>query len=274
MKHFFSTALAVTLLFTVPFISSCKKETVSPEDPTAGLSKQAEGYAIGAAAKVQLYTKESTLQTGYTRFYISLTDSATGSRITDAHIHLMPMMDMGMMQHSAPYENPASEEAVDQLFPCSATFIMPSMAGSWTLKVMVHNHSNGKEGEITIPLTVVEPAKSKMKSFTATHDGAKYFIALIAPSSPKIGMNEFEFAVYKKASMMSFPADSSLSFTVTPEMPTMGHGSPNNVNPVHIGNGHYKGTVNFTMTGLWRLNLGILNGTTAVDPGQSFDIEF
>jgi hypothetical protein len=41
-------------------------------------------------------------------------------------------------------------------------------------------------------------------------------------------------------------------------MPSMGHGSPNNINPLHIKNGHYKGKVNFTMTGDWRINL-VLN---------------
>jgi hypothetical protein len=270
MKQIF----ALSAFFTLTLFSACKKETVTPPDPTAGLTKQAEGYAVGAAAKVQLFTKENVLNTGYTRFYISLSDSVTGNRITDAHIHLMPMMDMGMMAHSAPFENPASEEAVNQLYPCSVTFIMPSTGGTWTLKVHVHNHSNGKEGALTIPLTITEPAKSKIKSFIATHDAGKYFIAMVQPSAPKIGMNDFEFAVYRKASMMSFPADSSLRFTVTPEMPTMNHGSPNNVNPVHIGNGHYKGSVNFTMTGLWRLNLGVFNGAAAVDPGQSFDLEF
>ncbi len=265
----------LTLSVLITLFSSCKKDEVSlPVDPTAGLTKQAEGYAIGAGAKLQLYSRESQLFTGYNTLFIALFDSASGNRITDAHLHLMPMMDMGTMSHSAPYENPAAEEAVNQLFPCSVVFIMPSTAGTWTLNVMVHNHSNGKEGSITLPLTIKDPAKPRIKSFVASHDGGKYFIALTQPATPKVGMNDFGLAVYKKTGMMSFPADSSLSFSITPEMPTMGHGSPNNVNPVHQGNGHYAGKVNFTMTGLWRLNLGIFNGTTAVDPGQSFDIEF
>ncbi|MDZ7648356.1 MAG: FixH family protein [Cytophagales bacterium] len=43
-------------------------------------------------------------------------------------------------------------------------------------------------------------------------------------------------------------------------MPSMGHGSPNNVNPTHSSKGSYKGKVNFTMTGDWRLNLNISQG--------------
>jgi hypothetical protein len=265
------------LLFVVisVIIFSCSKDTDhSEQDPTAGLTKVTEGYAAGASAKVVLYTKGSSITTGYTKFYVELFDSLSGQRIEDAHIQLNPMMDMGTMMHSSPYENPPSEEAVNKLFPCSVTFIMSSMGGTWTLKINVHNHNNDKEGVITIPITVNEPVKSKQKSFTALHNGAKYFISLIEPSSPKIGINDMEIAIYKKVSMMSWPADSSLSVSLTPEMPTMGHGSPNNVDPVHIGKGHYKGKVNFTMTGFWRLNLDFMSGVAVADTTQYFDVEF
>ena len=46
-----------------------------------------------------------------------------------------------------------------------------------------------------------------------------------------------------------------LTLEITPEMPTMGHGSPGNVNPTPQGNGHYLGTVNFTMAGPWTVTV-------------------
>ncbi|MDT4842046.1 hypothetical protein FQZ97_759270 [compost metagenome] len=63
--------------------------------------------------------------------------------------------------------------------------------------------------------------------------------------------------------MMNFPAQDNLTIEMTPEMPSMGHGSPNNISPVSTGNGHYKGKVNYTMTGDWRLHLKVsdANGT-------------
>ena len=276
MKKSFLAMLLPALISIAAILSSCTKEkTIEETDPTLGLTKQAEGYAAGAAVKVVVYTKETAVYAGYTKFYIALYDSVSGNRIEDAHVKLTPMMDMGMMQHSAPYENPASEEAVNHLYPCSVVFIMSSMGGSWTVKVNVHNHVSGKEGFITMPFTVAEPTKSKIKSFTAAHDAGKYFVALIEPTSPKVGINDMEIAIYKKVSMMSFPADSSLFVTLTPEMPTMGHGSPNNVNPVHIGNGHYKGKVNFTMTGLWQLNMDYMAGTAVADTTtQFFEVQF
>lgn len=258
----------------VVILDSCKKENAAEVDPTIGLTKQAEGYAIGAAAKVVIYTRQTAIHAGYTKFYVALYDSVSGARIEDAHVELTPMMNMGMMQHSAPYENPESAKAVNHLFPCSVVFIMSSMAGSWTVDVNIHNHLTGKEGAITIPFTVAEPTKSTMQSFTAAHDGGKYFVTLIEPSSPKVGINDMEIAIYKKVSMMSFLADSSLSVVLTPEMPTMGHGSPNNVNPIHMGNGHYKGKVNFTMTGLWKLNMDYMAGTAVADTTQFFEVQF
>lgn len=267
--------VSIAIISVIVLLSACSKDNTE-KNPTAGLTKITEGYVVGAAAKAEIYTKETSLTTGYTKFYIALYDSVTGKRIDDAHIHLNPVMDMGTMQHSAPFENPASTEAENHLFPCSVTFVMSSMGGSWTLELEVHNHSTDKEGTIRFPLTIAEPALSRQKSFTAAHNGAKYFISLVNPTAAnsKVGINDMEIVIYKKASMMSWPADSSLTVALTPEMPTMGHGSPNNVNPTHIGNGHYKGKVNFTMTGLWRLNLDFMSGTAVADTTQSFDIQF
>jgi hypothetical protein len=255
-------------------LHACSKDESPAPDPTAGLVKLTEGYAAGAATKVIVYTESSAINTGYTRFYLQLQDSASGAALTRAQVKFMPMMDMGTMKHSAPVENPASEQATDGLFSGAAVFIMPSTGGSWTMSYMVKNPATGKEGSLTVPVTVSEPAKSRMKSFTAADDGGKYFIALIEPSKPKIGINDFEIGVYRKATMMSFPADSSLSLTIEPEMPTMNHGSPNNVDPVHRRNGHFAGKVNFTMTGFWRVHLDAFHGTAVADTTQYFDIEF
>lgn len=275
MKKSLYLLLSLAIICVIIFLTACTKDKTE-QNPTAGLTRITEGYVAGAGAKVEVYTKETSLTTGYTKFYLALYDSVTGKRIEDAHIHLTPTMNMGMMQHNAPFENPASTEAVDHLFPCSVTFIMSSTGGTWTLEIEVHNHTNDKEGSITIPLTIAEPAVSRQKSFTASHNGAKYFISLINPTAAnsKVGINDMEIAIYKKESMMSWPADSSLSVVLTPEMPTMGHGSPNNVNPVHVGKGHYKGKVNFTMTGLWRLNLDFMSGAAVADTTQFFDVQF
>lgn len=267
-----NTAMAVIVSSCALF--SCTKSTIVEDDPLQGLVKIKEGFVPGAAAKLELYANAATITSGFTPFVIALYDSVTGKRIEDAHIKLTPMMDMGMMQHTTPYENPVSEEAVNHVFPCNVTFIMSSMGGNWTLAIKVHNHAVDKEGVITFPMTVAEPRLPRIKSFTSAVDGSKFFVAYREPDMPKVGINDMELVIYKKISMMSFPVDSSLSIHLTPEMPSMGHGSPNNIDPVHSGNGHYKGKVNFTMTGAWRLNLDFLKEGAVADTTQYFDIEF
>ncbi len=271
MKKSFYVMLSWASIIVL-FFSSCSKTEIPGTSPTAGYTKITEGYATGAAAKVEVYTTAPVIYTGYTNLYIALYDSVSGSRIENANIQLTPMMDMGSMQHSSPFENPASAQAVNHLFPCSVVFLMPSAAGNWSVSVSVW--VNGKWGSFSFPVTVTDPVKSTLKSFTALNNGTKYFVALINPMQPHVGINDMEIAIYKKESMMSYPAENGFTVLMEPEMPAMGHGSPNNVNPVAIGNGHYKGKVNFTMTGLWQVNLDFMMGADLADDTQFFEIEF
>lgn len=269
-----SNGKLIVILFPLfILISACSKDEnpVTPADPFEGLTKISEAYATGVGMKVQLWSK-TPLFTGYNNLFIAVLDSARGTFVTDAHIHLEPMMDMGMMQHSAPFENPSSTLAVNNLFPCSVVFIMSSMGGTWKLNVEVHNHTTNLEGVASIPVTVSDVTPAVMKSLVALNDSSKLFISYLKPSKLNVGINDFEITIHKKASMMDFPGVTDYTVVLTPEMPSMGHGSPNNVNPVHTENGHYKGKVNFTMTGDWRLNLDIYKNGAVVDTTLYFDV--
>ena len=261
------------ILFSFLIIfASCNDDDnpISP-NPTDGLIKISEAYATGAKMKVQLWSKND-LFVGYNNLFIAVLDSVKETYVTDAHIHLEPMMDMGMMQHSSPYENPSSTLAENNLFPCSAVFLMPSSGGSWMLNVEVHNHTTNIEGMASLPIIVNNITPSVMKSTIALNDSSKLFISYLKPTKLNVGINDFEITIHKRSSMMEFPAVTNYSIVITPEMPSMGHGSPNNVNPVHSANGHYKGKVNFTMTGDWRINLDIYKNDAVVDTTLFFDV--
>ena len=113
-------------------------------------------------------------------------------------------------------------------------------------------------------------------SFVSNLDtNATYFISLIQPANPKVGENDFEILINRKASMIDWPYEPYLTVEFEPYMPAMNHGSPNNVNPSHIGAGHYKGLVNFTMTGWWQLNMVIKDGEGSILNDDSyFDVTF
>ena len=268
MKRYFSFIL---ITFFSLVMLSCSKDNTEPVKTTIPHQKIGEGYAAGAAVKVELYARKA-LFTGYNTLYLALYDSVSSQRIESAQVSLVPMMDMGMMKHSAPVENP-SNTATDKLFPSAVVFTMPSDSmGSWTLEINVS--LNGKAGKLTLPVTITAPSESRLKSFVSKADNSKFFVAFLEPETPKVGVNDIEIAIFKAQNMTAYPADSSLSVTLVPEMPTMGHGSPNNVDPVHIGKGHYRGKLNFTMTGLWYLNLDFKAGAVVADTTTYFEVNF
>lgn len=264
-------------------LTSCKKEddttpsNANNTNPDAGLAipsnlvKLGETYILGAATKAVVYADKSAA-VGYIKIYTAMYDSVTNTRVKDGHFSVNPMMDMGTMKHSAPVEQNYDSVPADQLFKSAVVFSMP---GAWTLDINFHNHVNDKEGKGVLAVTVANPTVVVMRNFiVAADDSTRLFVSLIQPVSLKIGINDFEISIHKKASMMSFPAVEDYTVEIEPEMPSMGHGSPNNVNPVHTASGHYLGKVNFTMSGFWRVKLTIKKNGVLLSNDQYFDITF
>lgn len=262
-------------------LNSCKDEIVeptpTPTDPFENLVYIGETEAVGAGAIVKLYA-EDELFMGYNRIHIAIYDSANhNTQLTDAHVTFNPMMDMGMMQHSCPFEDPGMEvEDGTKTFKGAVVFIMPTTStGSWNLGVNIHNHANGQEGLASFDITVIENAEPRLFSFISEIDSAKIFVALIEPTNPEIGLNDFVLGVYEKESMMSFPSVEGMVIISEPWMPSMNHGSPNNVDPVSVGAGKYEGVLNFTMSGYWQIKLEFENANQELIKGeQYFDVTF
>lgn len=263
-----SLLLGTALLSTI--ITGCKKDDPTPDDNATNLLLIASGYTDTGSMKVKLYAADS-LYSAYTQLFIEVRDSASNEVVENAQVTILPMMDMGNTQHSSPYENPTSSAAIDGMFPCNVVFQMPGEMG-WTLDVTVDNLTSGS-GTVTLPLSVKNPAVTRTRVITPANDpNARLVISYLQPSDPKVGVNDFEITLHSKESMTSWPAIENYTVQIEPEMPSMGHGSPNNVDPSHTANGHYEGQVNFTMTGLWRINLTIMDGSTVIDDTAFFEV--
>lgn len=243
-------------------LANCDKETTEPDPPAPAPEKTLVGeeFAIGSGLKIQYHATEDPF-VGYNKIYLTVKDSVTGNVVSgDLNIMIMPMMDMGMMMHSCPTE--AVEYNSDtKEFIGAITYVMPSTAGTWTITTTVTDNGTGLTGVAVFDFEVVEPEEVQLTSFISDLDPtAKFFISLITPKDPQVGENDFEIIINRKASMMDWPYEPYLTVEIDPQMPSMNHGSPNNVNPTHIGDGHYKGVTNFTMTGWWRVNMVIKDG--------------
>ena len=245
-------------------MQSCVENDAQP-DLTAGLTKVASGYA--ASTKVEVFA-ELEIFAGYNPVYILLHDSLSGKRLEESVIRLNPQMQMATMKHSCPVENPGA--STKGLFSGAVLFSMPSGdMGTWTLEVTADNPLANKTGKVLMDIDVRSVSPPQLHSFT-TDSGEKYLLSYYFPEKTRVGINEFEVIVFTRQGEQYLPAE-DLSIRLTPEMPSMDHGSPNNVDPVHQGKGHYRGRVNFTMTGEWKLNLELNKGDSSI-ADKYFDV--
>jgi hypothetical protein len=205
-------------------------------------------------------------------------EKSSGNIADQATIDLYPVMDMGTMKHACPVENPEMNSDSYGYFKGAILFSMPGSGNSWSLHAIVT--MNGVKDSVFFDISKVagtSPAK-KIVIIDSLSNGpgswiiTKYPVSIVEPDSWKVGNNTFEVTIHKMASGWSFPCCQDFTVEITPEMPSMGHGSPNNVNPVLTNMGHYVGTVNFTMTGAWRVNMIFKKGGRTIGRNAWFDI--
>jgi hypothetical protein len=92
---------------------------------------------------------------------------------------------------------------------------------------------------------------SQMRFFLHLPTSRIYLLTLISPKLPVVGLNEYKSILhYTLNETVYYEADSAVMH-IRPWMPSHGHGSSSNINPVHTKNGIYEGKVNFTMPGQW-----------------------
>lgn len=278
MKRLFTLVAIASLPFLV---LSCKKKETKPEEtetptPTdvtpANLMKLGETFISGSTAKAVVYgTKEP--ETGYNEIYVALYDSVDGSKLNAGRFNVLPMMDMGTMKHSAPVENTTDSATTNGYFKSGVIFSMPGTASQWWLDLSFTNAKNKRSGTGKFNLAVKSSSPSKLKStVVAADNNSSIFISFVNPVKPVVGINDFEVVLNKKKNMMEYMPIDDYTIEIEPTMPSMGHGSPNNVNPVLTSQGHYKGKVNFTMSGLWRISLKLYKNGTLVSGDQYFEI--
>ncbi len=258
------TLRLLTLGLIVALIGSCSDS----EDPQPTFETELSEVATATenGITVTLYASEA-LFVGYNSITAKIED-ANGTLLS-GDVTVTPMMDMMDMSHSSPIEFPNGTTFTDGAFDFSPVFVMPSgEMGAWRVDFDVNGTT------VSVPVEVASPEYARMVSFTSAMDEmTKYFVAYLGPKDPQVGQNDLEIAVFKRESMMEWPAVTDLEFALEPWMVSMDHGSPNNVAPSHTADGHYMGKVNFTMTGDWQIRLTMSQaGNVCGEP--YFDIYF
>ena len=226
-------------------------------------------YNIFAYAKGEFHT-------GYNELFFVATKKKNGNYVKDFTVeNLNPLMLMTKMnmQHSTPVLGSVNSfnndyEAVKRTW---VSFLMPSSdAGSWTLSYRVKIlGAEGTVAEKDINVSELPGGQSWLKSFKVGSD--TYYLTLVSPTDWKTGSNTLKAYVSKKGSdaKKAYPlANELFTIDIDPRMPDMGnHTSPNNTPLTRQGDGSYQGTINLTMSGLWRIHLTVKNAQGQVVAG-------
>jgi hypothetical protein len=272
------------LLFLSIVLFSCSSDDASeiPADETTGLHKIQE--IANDTHTIELFSSTGSLVQGYNHVSLRIKDKKTNTYIADAEISWTPLMHMAMMQHSCPRSEVGKVDK-KTIFEGDIIFQMAQNETEyWELSISYK--INGAIYTASDKINVPASAKRTVSSFKGS-DGNNYVIAYIAPSSPKVALNDMTVGIYKMKDMMTFPFVDNLRVKIDPRMPSMGnHGSPNNTDLMQRDvYGPYMGTLSLTMTGYWKINLQVLNASHEVLKGEAvttdnpssslyFEIEF
>lgn len=211
-------------------------------------------------------------QVGYNVLYLQVHEG--GEALDNLDIDIMPVMHMETHSHSSPVELPGQvREEEYNLYRFAVVFTMPGsgMHGGWELNISISDDNQPDTRAEGVIETGVEESR-RVINFE-TENGDRYVLSLVEPEEPETGSNELLLTLHKRESMMSYPPVLDAEFLFEPWMPSMDHGSGNNIHPVHQQNGHYKGLVNFNMTGDWELRFEITRNE--IDLGQHiFEVQF
>ena len=216
--------------------------------------------------KVFAYSRTGKFNVGYNELFFVVTKKKNGNYVKNYEIKdfspVMLMVKMNM-KHSTPVSGPAesfndSYAAVKRAW---VSFIMSSgESGSWTLGYNIETlGSKGGVEEADITVDPLPSGQDWVKSFKQGND--TYYISLTSPTDLKTGTNTLKAYVSKKSNPATTPyaiASESFLVDIDPRMPDMGnHTSPDNTPLLKQADGSYQGTVNLTMTGLWRIHFTV-----------------
>lgn len=261
-------------LIAIFMVSCSKDDDITPnnineiENLQLIKSFSKDGYTL------ELFNKTGKFQVGYNKLTLRLKD-AGGKYVQNTTIDWMPMMTMNMggmtHQHSSPYSEISKVSGKQTLYQGYIVFIMASDEPDNYWDLHINLSVDGQNISIEDKVNVISTESQYNKVYTSGMgtDDENYMLALVEPENPIIGTNDIVVALFKKGDNHDFPIVNNYKIKVDPRMPGMGnHSAPGNVDMTQGNDGFYHGKVGFSMSGYWKINLILEDGSGTVIKGE------
>lgn len=250
------------LVFIAIVVSSCGSDNpvTTPETP----SSYSKVLTIDSAnIKIELYNENSSiLFVGYNeigfKVFVDNIEKKTG------FFKYMPVMfHTSGPGHSTPVQSEFYYDNSKGLFTGYVCYSMLSDTTSfWFADYNYNNQFSIKKRQFDVVLGT----GNQMRIWFDSNANMLYYITLISPKNPVVGLNDFKVILHKSADQISYDEVNNAQMFIKPWMPSHGHGSSSNVDPVFTSYGKYEGKANFTMPGQWFVYDSIVANNQTISP--------
>lgn len=228
-------------------VIGCSSNPTNPAPTPKTIPHTLVGQATQGTMVVRLYC-EKPLQTGYNTVYVQVdanNNPLTGYVTLGSSFVTCPMLlDCPVIQ---PQPTPDSLG----LYTGAVVFTLPGDSAEWKVLVNVYNTTSHTMQSIEVPVTVA--GTGLVAELGNTTDKT---VVAILQQTWKVGMNSIGVVLFS-GNDSTYTQITDATVSVTPTMPSMGHGSSGNVDPTLQADGSYQGIVNYSMSGPWQIDLGI-----------------
>ena len=275
--------LASILFLSFTIFYSCKKEqTTEIKSNLIEIDSVAipsnyrvvlEGYAGGAKARIVVYT-DTKFTTGPVKLYAVVYDSLSNKILNNGKLKIYSLLkDDSVFQDWIQYDavGPDKEITTNGIYESTAYFHFPTTKKSnWWLQVYYTNNKENISGYLEKNMEVESPIPFNVVPYILINDLNDYYyynFYLLTKPNWKEGLNDFELKVDRfDLSIRKIEPSKNLTFEIDAIMPDSGIVSIGNTKPIHTENGIYKGKINLTKKGLWRMKLKVFeNGVLKND---------
>lgn len=273
--------LSIYLLIAImAFATACEKSNDSPLPQTEDmhLIKTIDGNK----ERIEIYTKNPKIKVGYTPFWIKIIDKTNQQLLFPENMSWQPMMYMPGMEHSTPHSILTKSSDTNFSYEGYVVFSMASDSESyWELNFHYENDGKVVDQKTRLEVGNLPDHAKNLQNFTVGEE--TYTLAMVQPETPKMGTNEISSVLLKSSGHESYEEVNGYSIEIDPRMPGMdNHSSPNNKKMTQQGNrGEYIGSLNLSMSGLWRINLilkdsdgNIIKGEAVTPENESSSLYF
>lgn len=259
----------ILIVLAVIFTSCNKDNGVSPVNPANELYKI---LTIDTSRyKIEMYSEtSSSLLVGYNE--IGFKVFVDGTEMKTGFLKYTPLMvHVGGHGHSTPVE---SEFLYDNSKGLFKGYVCYSMLSDTTSFWFADYNFNNELLVRNKKFYVISGTGSQMRIWLNVSTNTLYYLTLISPKLPSVGLNDFSCILHKTIDQSFYSEVDSASMFIRPWMESHGHGSSNNVNPVWESNGKYSGKVNFTMPGQWFVYDSIIVNNQVISPESPLYLVF